>query len=165
MCNSPCKTVLVYKRITTKCFNLCERRRWLWLQEWIKWGIGMILLHDDVIKWKHYPRYWPFVRGIHRSPVNSLHKGQWRGALMLSLICARINGWVNNGEAGDMRCHRVHYNVIVMMIHMGWKCMQYYLIAFQVQSSKWKSNLLLPCPANTILPSPTFSTFKASCVR
>ena len=48
--------------------------------------------HDDVIKWKHFPRSWSFVRGIHRSPVNSTHKGQWRGALMLSLICARING-------------------------------------------------------------------------
>ena len=34
-----------------------------------------IYLHDDVIKWKHFPRYWPFVRGIHRSPVNSPHKG------------------------------------------------------------------------------------------
>ena len=44
-------------------------------------------IHDDVIKWKHFPRYWPFVRGIHRSPVNSPHKGQWRGALMFSLIC------------------------------------------------------------------------------
>ena len=43
--------------------------------------------HDDVIKWKHFPRYWPFVRGIHRSQVNSPHKGQWRGALMFSLIC------------------------------------------------------------------------------
>ena len=42
--------------------------------------------HDDVIKWKHFPRYWPFVRGIPRSPVNSPHKGQWRGALMFSLI-------------------------------------------------------------------------------
>ena len=38
--------------------------------------------HDDVIKWKHFPRYWRFVRGIHRWPVNSPHKGQWRGALM-----------------------------------------------------------------------------------
>ena len=47
----------------------------------------IILPHDDVIKWKHFPRYWPFVRGIHRSPVNSPHKGQWRGALMFSLIC------------------------------------------------------------------------------
>ena len=34
-----------------------------------------------VIKWKHFPRYWPFVRGIHRSPVNSPHKGQRRRAL------------------------------------------------------------------------------------
>ena len=34
---------------------------------------------SKLIKWKHFPRYWPFVRGIHRSPVNSLHKGQWRG--------------------------------------------------------------------------------------
>ena len=39
-------------------------------------------LHDDIIKWKHFPSYWPFVQGIHRSPVNSPHKGQWRGALM-----------------------------------------------------------------------------------
>ena len=43
--------------------------------------------HDDVINWKHFPRCWPFVRGIHRSPVNSPHKGRWRGALMFSLIC------------------------------------------------------------------------------
>ena len=70
--------------------------------------------HDDVIKWKHFPRYWPFVRGIHRSPVNSPHKGQWRGALMFSLICARIKVWVNNGEAGNLRRHRAHYGVIVM---------------------------------------------------
>ena len=39
-------------------------------------------IHDDVIKWKHFPRCWPFVSGIHRSPVNSPHKGQWRGALI-----------------------------------------------------------------------------------
>ena len=61
----------------------------------------IVSTHDDVIKWKHFPCYWPFVRGIHRSPVNSPHKGQWRGALMFSLICARINAWVNNSEAGD----------------------------------------------------------------
>ena len=50
-----------------------------------------------------------------RSPVNSPHKGQWRGALMFSLICAWINGWVNNREAGDFRRHRAHYDVIVML--------------------------------------------------
>ena len=71
--------------------------------------------HDDVTKWKRYPRYWPFVRGIHRSPLNSRHKGQWRGALMFTLICARINGSFNNREAGDLRRHCAHYDVIVMV--------------------------------------------------
>ena len=42
------------------------------------------------------------------------HKGQWRGALMFSFICAWIDGWVNNREAGDLRHHRPHYDVIVM---------------------------------------------------
>ena len=73
-------------------------------------------IHDDVIKWKHFPRNWPSVRGIHRSPVIPPHKGQWRGTLMLSLTCAWINGWVNNREAGDLRRHRAHYDVIVMLM-------------------------------------------------
>ena len=47
-------------------------------------------------------------------PVNSPHKGQCRGALMFSLICARLNGWVNNREAGDLGRHCVHYDVTVM---------------------------------------------------
>ena len=70
--------------------------------------------HDDVTKWKHFPRYWPFVRRIHRSQVNSPHKGQWRGALMFSLICAGINAWVNNGEACDLRHHRANYDITVL---------------------------------------------------
>ena len=71
--------------------------------------------HDDVIKWKHFPRYWPFVRGIARSPVNSPHKGQWRGALKLSMSCVWINDWVNNREAGYLRRYHAHYGVIVML--------------------------------------------------
>ena len=73
--------------------------------------------HDDVIKWKHLPRYWTFLWEIHWSSVNSPHKGQWRGALMFSLICAWINGWVNNREAGDFRCHHTHYDITVMKKH------------------------------------------------
>ena len=46
---------------------------------------------------------------------NSPYKGQWHGALMFSLICVWINGWVNNGEAGDLRRHRTHYDVRVMI--------------------------------------------------
>ena len=70
--------------------------------------------HDDVIKWKHFPRYWPFVRGINLSPVNSPHEGQWHRALMFSSICAWINAWANNHEAGDLRCHRDQYEVNVI---------------------------------------------------
>ena len=77
-------------------------------------SFSVIIDHDDVIKWKHFPRYWPFVRGNHRSPVNSPHRGRWQGAFMFSFICAWINGWVNNREAGDLRRHRTHYDVIVM---------------------------------------------------
>ena len=55
--------------------------------------------------------YWPFVRGIHRSPVNSPHEGQWRKALVFCFICTWINGWVNNRKAGELRRHRAHYGV------------------------------------------------------
>ena len=68
--------------------------------------------------WRHqmetFPRYRPFVRGIHRSPVNSPHKGQWRVALVFSFICVWINGWVNNRETGDLRRHHTRYDLIVM---------------------------------------------------
>ena len=68
--------------------------------------------------WRHqmqpFSAYWPFVRGIHRSPVNSPHKGQWRRSLMFSLICAWTNAWVSNRDAGDLRRHRAHYGVTVL---------------------------------------------------
>ena len=94
-------------------------------------------LHDDVIKWKHFPRNWPFVRGIHRSPVNYPHKGQWRGALMFSLICVWISGWVNNREAGDLRRYLAHYDVIVMAPHHDQK--QYWLLFGWIHSKKYQT--------------------------
>ena len=70
------------------------------------------------IIWKHFPRYWPFVRGTRRRPVNSPQKGQWREALMFSLICAWMNDWVNSREAVDLRRHRTNYDVTVMRLHI-----------------------------------------------
>ena len=55
-----------------------QQQQWYWTT----------LFHGDVIKWKHFPRHKPFVWGIHRSPVNSQHKGQWRGALTFFLWSA-----------------------------------------------------------------------------
>ena len=60
-----------------------------------------------------------FVRRIRRPPVNSPHKGQWRGALMFSFICVWINGRVNNHEAGHLRRYRTHYDVTVMWINVS----------------------------------------------
>ena len=55
--------------------------------------------HEDAIKWKHFPHYWPFVQEIHQSLVNFPPKGQWRGALMFSLICT-LNKWLSKQSWG-----------------------------------------------------------------
>ena len=70
--------------------------------------------HDDVIKWKAFSAL--LALGTGNSPVTGEFpaQGQWRGALMFSLICAWINDWVKNREAGDLRRHRAHYDVTVM---------------------------------------------------
>ena len=78
------------------------------------YSTSVFMLHDDDIKWKHFPHYWPFVHGIHWSPINSPHKGEWREALMFSLICAWTNGWVNKRDASQLRCHHAHYDITVM---------------------------------------------------
>ena len=72
--------------------------------------------HNDAIKWKHFPRHWPFVRGIQRPPVDSPHKGQWRGALVFSLIYVVTDCWANNQEVGDLRRYHAHNDVTVITI-------------------------------------------------
>ena len=85
---------------------------------------GYFAGHDDVIKWKHFRRYWQLVQGIHWPPVNSPHKVQWRGALMFSLIWVWTNGWINNREAGDLRrtsylCEEISYINTRSSSHFG----------------------------------------------
>ena len=85
---------------------------------------------DDVIKWKRFPRYWPFVRGIHRSPMNSPHKGQWRGSLMFSLICAlniqfskRSWGWWVDMQSRSLwrHCNCLH----MISFYQPWRSAEY----------------------------------------
>ena len=113
-------------------------------------------LHDAVIKWKHFLHYWPFLQGIHRSPVNSPHKGQWRGALMLSLICVWINSWENSGEAGDWRCYRAHYDVIVMNpgfdTEIGYLLIYVSLVTISVRSLIFMNVMIHTCHWNTLRP-------------
>ena len=51
-----------------------------------------MIAHDDVIKWKIFPRYLSLVWDIHRSPVYFSHKGQWRFDDFIDL---RLNKWLS----------------------------------------------------------------------
>ena len=107
--------------------------------------IANFISHDDIMKWKQFPRYWPFVWGIHRSSVNSPHKGQWRWALMFSLMNKRLSkqswGWWFETPSHPLwhhfngfhtalpahtyklwwKDHPFHYSIITA----GMKCFQY----------------------------------------
>ena len=95
-----------------------------------------VQFHDDVIKWKHFPRYWSLVHGVRRSPVNSPYKGQWRQVLFV-FICAWINGWVNNREPGDLKRHRAHYDITVILSsqHVEYSWVGLPLYSFWIQCS------------------------------
>ena len=79
------------------------------------------------------------------SPItgDSPHKGQWRGALMFSLIYAWINGWVNNRETGDLRRHRALSDAIVMkytrfcILRCGWDLNNTYVSTDSQASCQW----------------------------
>ena len=91
-----------------------------------------------------------FVPGIHRSPVNSPHKGQWRATLMFSLICAWKNGWVNTREAGALRCHHAHYDVIVMW--RGRKCNAFnHLLLARVEHVGHDSYVVTVCSDDNLM--------------
>ena len=77
------------------------------------WNSGFIISYHD--SWmSDYSLCLYLLFHVHGHPVNSPRKGQWRGALMFSLICAWINAWVNNRETGDLRRHWADYDVSVM---------------------------------------------------
>ena len=99
------------------------------------WGTMILTLynewvHGDVIRWNifrvtgplwgfpsvtsWFPSQKPVTQSL--SPVDSSHKGQWRGALMFSSICAWTSGWANNRGVGDLRRHRAHYDVTVIFV-------------------------------------------------
>ena len=75
-------------------------------------------------------------------PVNSPHKGQWRRALIFSLICAWIKGWVNNRGAGDLRRNRAHYDVNIMFRT------NFSGIWIKIQQRSWKKMHLKMSSAN-----------------
>ena len=90
---------------------MCQHANW--------WRYCVMIRNEALMtSWRHqmetFSALLAICAGNSPVPVNSPHKGQWRGALMFSLICARINGWVNNGKAGDLIRNRAHYDVTVI---------------------------------------------------
>ena len=92
-------------------YSICQHW-WPWIESTFSLGYSMMTSSN-----RNIFRVTGHLCGefTHRSPVNFPHKGQWSGALMFSLICTRINGWVNNRKANDLRRYRAHYDVIVMI--------------------------------------------------
>ena len=77
------------------------------------WDVGIPSeAHDDVMKWKHFLRYWPFVRGIR--PGEFPAPRPVTRSFDVFLIFAWTNSWVNNGNAGGLRLHHADFDVIAM---------------------------------------------------
>ena len=130
----------------------------------IKWRLPII--HDGptsaFITWWRHPRHWLFVRGIHRSPVNSPHKGQWHGALMYSLICAWNNIWANNGDVGIMRRHRAHHDVTVVTNHTaGLSSWKHHQKIYNVTKFNWAAWLTVSLTTKDILAKTCFPFWSA----
>ena len=127
--NSPVPGEVPAQRPVTRSFgvflDLRLNKRWS-KQSWGWWFETLscpFWRHCNVeiisIKWKYFPRYWPFVRGIHRSPVDFPHKGLWRESWMFSLIYAWTNGCAKTHDASDLRRRRAHYDATVMKLYQA----------------------------------------------
>ena len=107
----------------------------LWFTKYRKeWAVG-------IAWWRHqmetFSALLAFMRGIHRSPVNSPHKDQWHGALMFSLVCVWTNGWTNPRDAGDLWRHLTHYGDNVMERKCSLKQCTY-VYATSAHGNAWK---------------------------
>ena len=114
--------VIIYPCLTCRHLRYCDSRQLvdvLWRSPSIRpvtWSNSIVIdrhgagrtylweqYHDDVIKWKHFPRSWPFVKGIHWSPVVPLTNDNRFGALIWSLLLDWTNRWINSRVTGDSR--------------------------------------------------------------
>ena len=103
-------------------------------------GDYLISFRYNVAWWRHQMETFSVLLALSagnspvtgESPVNSPHKDQWSGALVFSLICAWINGWVNNRETVDLRCHRAHYDVILMLQSVAYYMLMTMNLSFRI---------------------------------
>ena len=113
--------------------------------------------HDDVIKRKHFPRYWPFVGKIHRSIC--LTKASDAELWCLLWSAPWINGWVNNREAGNLGSHCAYYDVIVMKCSFHGKYPHRVTSCF---SECYVISLKKMNPLGRLIKSPKWTTFQTT---
>ena len=110
------------ERLWQKCFlpfseSFMSIDNKLWLLPHLR-----IFGNDTIIAWwLHQMKTFSMLLALSagNSPVRGIHR--WipltkarRGAFMFSFVCARTNGWVNNRDAGDFRCHCASYDITIM---------------------------------------------------
>ena len=93
------------------------------------------------IWWRHQMETYSALLAL--CAENSAHKGQWRGALMSSLISAWLNDWVENRDAGDSRRHRAHYDVTVKFWSLSYRCHSNYIYAYIIMTCQWESIVMV----------------------
>ena len=104
---------LLYMYIRSKSKKITEKNLET-TRLFLIWSV-VYMLHDDVIKWKHFLRYWPFVKESTGHQWIPLTKASDAKALVFSVICAWTNGSASNDRVpGDLRRHHAHYDVTVM---------------------------------------------------
>ena len=109
--------VIIYNVLSGEQLPMYKKRTHSESQNVIKYTLRMLWLeYCGSIKWKHFPHYWPFVRGIHRYPWNSPHKGHWRGALMFSLIWDYYNWDVPEQTVEQIIVTPVIWDTIVLIM-------------------------------------------------
>ena len=84
-----------------------------------RWNSWIILLPWWCHQLGTFSALLALCEGIHRSHVDSPHKGQWRGVLMFSLICAWTNGCASNRSACEFGRDCAYYDVTVMVVAYG----------------------------------------------
>ena len=123
----------------------------------LKWFKQFMMTSSNGLTWwRHQLETFPALLAICAG-----NKGQRRGALMFSLICVWINGWVNNGEACDSRCYRAHNDIILMYypglhftmlvkgvldVHIKWWLCALLTVAFPVLPL----HILIPCDESVL---------------
>ena len=73
--------------------------------------------HDDVIKWKHFPGFWPFVKGIHCSMMHPYPQKDNDARLWCFFCCEPVEIPVIRNAMVVMRRHRNILEIFLIQRH------------------------------------------------